>query len=77
MWTGPSIGMTAVLTRLRDEWNDLLRRSRFDTVFLTWEWQSTWWQHLGRDGACIFWLRGRTAAWWASCRCTGSQDGPV
>lgn len=32
---------------LRDEWNALLQRSRFDTIFLTWEWQSTWWQHLG------------------------------
>jgi len=32
---------------LRDEWNDLLRRSRFDTIFLTWEWQTTWWRTLG------------------------------
>lgn len=32
---------------LQSEWNDLLRRSRFDTIFLTWEWQTTWWTHLG------------------------------
>jgi hypothetical protein len=28
-------------TALHDEWNDLLQRSRFDTIFLTWEWQTT------------------------------------
>jgi CelD/BcsL family acetyltransferase involved in cellulose biosynthesis len=32
---------------LKDGWNDLLRRSRFDTIFLTWEWQETWWRVLG------------------------------
>lgn len=32
---------------LRGEWNDLLKRSAFDTLFLTWEWQRTWWEHLG------------------------------
>ena len=31
---------------LRQEWNALLARTRFDTLFLTWEWQSTWWTHL-------------------------------
>jgi len=34
-------------TALRREWNALLARSAFDTLFLTWEWQSTWWAHLG------------------------------
>lgn len=33
---------------LRGEWNDLLRRSGFDTIFLTYEWQTTWWRHLGQ-----------------------------
>jgi len=28
---------------LRDEWNDLLRRSACDSVFLRWEWIHTWW----------------------------------
>ncbi|MFC2030284.1 GNAT family N-acetyltransferase [Chloroflexota bacterium] len=32
---------------LKPEWNELLRRSCCDTLFLTWEWQSTWWKHLG------------------------------
>lgn len=33
---------------LRDEWNPLLRDSASNTIFLTWEWQSTWWEHLGK-----------------------------
>ena len=37
---------------LKPEWNDLLGRSRNDALFLTWEWQSTWWKHLG-DGALL------------------------
>lgn len=28
---------------LRNEWNDLLCRSVTDVIFLTWEWQHTWW----------------------------------
>jgi CelD/BcsL family acetyltransferase involved in cellulose biosynthesis len=32
---------------LRQEWNPLLRNSISDTIFLTWEYQSTWWEHLG------------------------------
>ncbi len=32
---------------LKPEWNELVHRSRSDTLFLTWEWQSTWWRHLG------------------------------
>jgi CelD/BcsL family acetyltransferase involved in cellulose biosynthesis len=32
---------------LREEWNPLLRHSVSNTIFLTWEWQSTWWEHLG------------------------------
>ncbi len=33
--------------KLKAEWNDLLHRSISDTLFLTWEWQSTWWENLG------------------------------
>ena len=29
---------------LRSEWNDLLHRSSINTIFCTWEWQSTWWR---------------------------------
>jgi CelD/BcsL family acetyltransferase involved in cellulose biosynthesis len=32
---------------LRQEWNGLVMRSRFPSVFLTWEWQTTWWDCLG------------------------------
>ncbi|MCG6928095.1 MAG: GNAT family N-acetyltransferase [Acidobacteria bacterium] len=34
---------------LREEWGDLLRRSRARTPFLTWEWMSLWWRHYGAD----------------------------
>jgi CelD/BcsL family acetyltransferase involved in cellulose biosynthesis len=44
---------------LREEWNDLLARSRFNTIFLTWEWQTTWWQHLGRERGPLYILAAR------------------
>lgn len=31
---------------LREEWNELLRASTSDCVFLTWEWLRTWWKYL-------------------------------
>ena len=31
---------------LKADWNTLLARSRSDTLFLTWEWQTTWWLSL-------------------------------
>jgi len=31
--------------RLRAEWTELLASSPSDTVFLTWEWLHTWWEH--------------------------------
>lgn len=34
---------------LRDEWNDLLERSKAKSVFLTWEWLYLWHRHLGQD----------------------------
>ena len=37
----------AVFEQLKPEWNALLARSVSDTVFLTREWQSVWWRHLG------------------------------
>jgi CelD/BcsL family acetyltransferase involved in cellulose biosynthesis len=49
--------MTTVIVRdaatfaaMRDEWNALLADSDADTVFLSWEWLHTWWQHLGGRG---------------------------
>jgi CelD/BcsL family acetyltransferase involved in cellulose biosynthesis len=34
---------------LRDMWNDLLKRSAADTIFLTWEWIYTWWECFGES----------------------------
>ena len=34
---------------LNVEWNRLLSQSRSNTVFLTWEWQFTWWESFGHD----------------------------
>jgi len=38
------------LATMREEWNDLLRISRSDCLFLTWEWLSTWWRHCAGGG---------------------------
>jgi CelD/BcsL family acetyltransferase involved in cellulose biosynthesis len=43
---------------LRQEWNPLLRNSTSDTIFLTWEWQSTWWEHVGRGELYLIAVRG-------------------
>ena len=32
----------------REEWNRLLVGSPSDTIFLTWEWQSLWWEFFGK-----------------------------
>lgn len=37
----------SAFTALRQEWNPLLARSSFNSVFLTWEWQTAWWECLG------------------------------
>lgn len=42
---------------LRPEWNDLLHRSRCNTLFLTWEWQATWWKHLGEGRLLLLGFR--------------------
>lgn len=42
---------------LKPEWNNLVRRSTVDTLFLTWEWQSTWWKHLGEGDLVLFGFR--------------------
>ncbi len=44
---------------LADEWNALLRRSRTDTIFLTWEWQTTWWRCVGADRGPLYLLAAR------------------
>ncbi|MBI3913298.1 MAG: GNAT family N-acetyltransferase [Chloroflexi bacterium] len=30
------------------DWNALLAQSASDSLFSTWEWQTTWWEHLGQ-----------------------------
>ncbi|HSJ56138.1 MAG TPA: GNAT family N-acetyltransferase [Anaerolineae bacterium] len=42
---------------LKPEWNDLLHRSCCDTVFLTWQWQSAWWKHLGEGDLVLLGFR--------------------
>ena len=42
---------------LRPEWNDLVHRNCCDTLFLTWEWQSTWWKHLGEGDLVLLGFR--------------------
>ena len=31
------------------DWEELVKRSRFNEVFLTPQWQHTWWRHFGKD----------------------------
>jgi CelD/BcsL family acetyltransferase involved in cellulose biosynthesis len=38
---------TDALHALAPHWNALLQRSRSDSIFLTWEWISTWWEVFG------------------------------
>ncbi len=38
-----------IFESLRAEWNALLTQSVSDTLFLTWEFQATWWKHFGGD----------------------------
>lgn len=38
---------------LKEEWNKLLQRSRYNTIFLTHEWQTTWWECLGKGDLWI------------------------
>src|SRR4029078_8291613 len=34
---------------LRTSWNCLLSKSKSDTIFLTWEWISSWWGAYAKD----------------------------
>ena len=42
----PAVGVT------RQEWEELLRSSASDVVFMTWQWQSLWWKHFGAGQGC-------------------------
>lgn len=41
---------------LREKWNNVLKKSKDDDIFLTWEWFSTWWKHYGKDRELIILL---------------------
>ncbi len=43
--------------RLEPEWNDLLHQGVSDTLFLTWEFQTAWWKHLGSGRLCLITVR--------------------
>ena len=49
--------VSAGFAALKPEWNELVRRSCCDTLFLTWEWQSTWWKHLGEGDLLLLGFR--------------------
>lgn len=34
---------------LREKWTELHQNSANDTVFMTWEWVTVWWEHFGHD----------------------------
>src|SRR5437763_1454536 len=40
----------AALQQLKPFWNELLRQSAANTIFLTWEWATAWWSSYGTPG---------------------------
>jgi CelD/BcsL family acetyltransferase involved in cellulose biosynthesis len=40
------VGDTAGLEALRPEWQELLKASSVDCLFMSWEWLGTWWKHV-------------------------------
>lgn len=42
------------LENIREEWNTLHERSYNHSIFMTWEYIATWWEHLGHDH--MLWL---------------------
>lgn len=51
-----------VFEKLESEWNVLLKRSVTDTVFLTREWQTTWWRNLGTGELRVITFRDEDGA---------------
>jgi CelD/BcsL family acetyltransferase involved in cellulose biosynthesis len=39
----------AAFSQLERDWNTLLRTCSADFIFMTWEWQKTWWEWFGGD----------------------------
>lgn len=44
------------IIEMREQWSDVLRRSRDNNIFLTWEWLSTWWKHYGKGRELVILL---------------------
>lgn len=44
------------MAALAGEWDDLLRRSRTHPIFLTWTWQSRWWDCIGSGRGSLYLL---------------------
>jgi CelD/BcsL family acetyltransferase involved in cellulose biosynthesis len=43
------VDTTSGFDALRGEWDELLRNSASNNLFLTWDWLRTWWEHLPED----------------------------
>lgn len=41
---------------LRETWNNILKKSRDDDIFLTWEYLWTWWKHYGKESQLMILL---------------------
>ncbi len=41
--------------QIKSEWEDLLRRARNKSIFLTWEWLITWWETYGENNE-LWWI---------------------
>jgi CelD/BcsL family acetyltransferase involved in cellulose biosynthesis len=53
---GPELALSAGVIRtnaelrsIEEEWKEVFRRTRCDNTFLSFEWMSEWWNHLGQD----------------------------
>ena len=59
---------------LQAEWNDLLGRSASNTIFLTWEWQKTWWERLGEGDLTLIAVRDDEGALIGIAPLFGTRD---
>jgi CelD/BcsL family acetyltransferase involved in cellulose biosynthesis len=62
-----ALGMKDTATALvtPEEWEALLAKAASNVVFLTWQWQLTWWRHFGTSADCtlhLLALRGERGA---------------
>jgi CelD/BcsL family acetyltransferase involved in cellulose biosynthesis len=59
---------------LAEEWNPLLKRSISDLIFVTWEWQKTWWAHLGEGSLTLITVRDDEGTLIGLAPLFGAQD---